>query len=213
LTWSADELAFDRALSFGERLPYTPSLDVESLKDFMPAVPSGSTGRTATVMENLSILGTADHVGTSPGFHGQRYERELQRMGVRFFADTNDVTMTEEYIRSKVAGRRAAKARAAVADAEAAGEQPPTLEAEPLKTEPFIRGAEDSVKQVILQRAVEGRHEKPVFAEDPAGVARARHLRSGTYRQKDVEIFEDTLNSLLASAKPTKQKKAQKSAQ
>ncbi|RCI12463.1 hypothetical protein L249_0260 [Ophiocordyceps polyrhachis-furcata BCC 54312] len=62
---------------------------------------------------------------------------------------------------------------------------------------PIMQPADVSIRQVIVDRAIVGNYEKPVFAIDAAGIARSWHLRSGTYGSKDVESFERKLLSLL----------------
>ena len=217
---SAEEQALERAMASGERMPFRPSLDIESLRSFMPAVPSGANGNSAIVMENLGVLGTSDPVGAPQNMQASTYAADLERAGVRFFADVTDIPFTQQYIeqqkvRQEAKDKKAAEAKEkkAAEAAAAKGEEyeapdKPAIPEVPADGQsaavPMIGGAEDSVRQVILQRAIEGRHEKPTYAEDVAGMARARHLRSGTYTQRDVNIFEAKLNSLLAGSKSAK---------
>ena len=214
-------------MASGEPMPFKPSLDIESLRSFMPAVPSGANGNSAIVMENLGVLGTSDPVGAPQNMQASIYAADLDRAGVRFFADVTDIPFTQQYIeQQKVRQEAAAEKKALKAASKAASKAVEAAAAEGEEKEereaadksavpevpaegqsaavPMIGGAEDSVRQVILQRAIEGRHEKPIYAEDVAGIARARHLRTGTYTQRDVNIFEAKLNSLLAGGKSAK---------
>ncbi|KYK54703.1 hypothetical protein DCS_06663 [Drechmeria coniospora] len=191
------EQEFDRAMRFGTRAAYNPSLTLDSLAPFMPASTSTAAGRTATVMQNLSILGTADPVGVPQDLQAKDYAQDLEVEGIRFFADAKAKAATEEYLQKK---RRE----------EAAGKEG---EGATTSTEPIVKDAEEVVRTVILDRAIVGRHEKLAFAEDAVGVARSWHLRAETYTQKDVETFEKKLKSLLSSsgarAKPKAPAKAQ----
>ncbi|RDA88874.1 hypothetical protein CP532_5430 [Ophiocordyceps camponoti-leonardi (nom. inval.)] len=82
------------------------------------------------------------------------------------------------------------------AEAEKEGAAEKQVEAAPQRP-PIMQSADENVKKAIVDSAILGNYEKPVFATDPVGIARSWHLRSGTYGAKDVESFERKLLSLL----------------
>ncbi|KAK5992820.1 hypothetical protein PT974_06240 [Cladobotryum mycophilum] len=179
------EKAFDDAMRFGTKMRYNPLLTMDSLAAFMPATPTTKEGQTATVLQNLSVLGTADQVGVPEGLQARNYAEEVERNGVRFFADLKAKEAAEQYLQDKKKKN------------ESAAEGGEAIAAEGADAGPIIRSAEEAIKRVILDNAVAGKHEEPRFALDPVGVARSWHLRAETYTQRDVERFEKKLASLL----------------
>ncbi|UNI23481.1 hypothetical protein JDV02_009299 [Purpureocillium takamizusanense] len=180
------EEAFDNDMRFGTRTQYTPSLTLEDLAPFMPADASTSQGRAATVLQNLSALGTADPVGVPQDLQGSCYAEDLENAGVRFFADAKARDAAEAYLQKKRRDEAAKKAR----------EEGVTMEE---STERIIQDADEAIRRVIFDKAVAGQYEKPEFAADPVGVSRSWHLRAETYTQKDIENFEKKLKSLMGA--------------
>ncbi|KAF5227888.1 hypothetical protein FAUST_11473 [Fusarium austroamericanum] len=168
-----DEKSFDDSIRFGMRSEYTPSFTLESVNQFAPVAPGTAAGKSAAVMQNLSVLGTADHVGAPEPFQPKYYASETEAGGIRFFADADAKNAAEQYLQGR--------ARA---------------EGKELKG-PIVAEAEEAIRQVITQRAVQGQHETPKFASDPVGVSRSWHLRSETYTTHDVNSFQTKLTSLL----------------
>ncbi|KAH6990820.1 hypothetical protein BKA56DRAFT_573185 [Ilyonectria sp. MPI-CAGE-AT-0026] len=195
-----DEQAFDDSIRFGVASQYTPSLTLESLADFAPVAPSSSAGKSAAVLQNLSVLGTADHVGAPQAFQARHYAAEIEAGGMRFFADTQARAVAEEYLQQKNKPAETTEA----AEGEGEGEAPA---ATPM---PIITDAEEAIRKVILEKAVMGQHETPKFAMDPTGLSRSWHLRAETYTTNDVNAFENKLTSLLAKrgGKPAGKAKA-----
>lgn len=178
-TLDPDEQHFEDTMRYGMRTEYTPSLTLESIADFAPAVPGSATGNSATVLQNLSVLGTADHVGAPQTFQARHYASEVEAGGLRFFADASAKQAAERHMQEK-----------ARAEAEGgSGTEPPKG--------PAISDAEEAVRKVITQKAIGGQHETPKFATDPVGVSRSWHLRAETYKTSDVNTFEKKLTSLL----------------
>ncbi|KAL7791338.1 hypothetical protein V8C37DRAFT_382788 [Trichoderma ceciliae] len=176
------EQQFDDAVRFGTKTEYVPFLTKESLAAFVPATPSTQEGRLAAVMENLSILGgRADPVGVPQNLQARSYAEEVEGNGARFFADAKAREAAEQHLQDRRTQQLQAEGKEA-----------------PAEQQPIIRDAEEAVRAVVLEHAVRGRHETPRFATDPVGIARAWHLRAGTYTQQDVERFEKKLTSLLA---------------
>ncbi|KAJ4146624.1 hypothetical protein NW754_002089 [Fusarium falciforme] len=172
-TMDPDERHFDDAMRYGTRTEYTPSLTLESIVEFAPAVPGSAAGNSATVLQNLSVLGTADHVGAPQAFQARHYASEVETGGLRFFADAEAKKAAEKHIQDKIQAE----------GGESKG--------------PAISDAEEAVRKVITQKAVSGQHETPKFATDPVGVSRSWHLRAETYTTSDVNAFEKKLTSLL----------------
>ncbi|KAG8674927.1 hypothetical protein FPOAC2_00967 [Fusarium poae] len=168
-----DEQSFEDSIRFGMRSEYAPSLTLESINQFAPVAPSTASGKSATVMQNLSVLGTADHVGAPEAFQAKYYASEIEASGIRFFADTEAKKAAEQYLQGR---------------ARAEGKE---------LTGPIIAETEEAIRQVITQRAIQGQHETPKFASDPVGVSRSWHLRSETYTTHDVNSFQTKLTSLL----------------
>ncbi|KID60413.1 hypothetical protein MAN_09946, partial [Metarhizium hybridum] len=137
------------------------------------AVPSQGQPHRAQPLGSLSALGTADPVGVPQDLQARSYAEDLESEGLRFFADAKAREAAERYLQEK--------------RAEGAGEGEGEI----------IRDAGESVRSVVLDKAVRGEHEKMVFKEGPVGVARNWHLRAETYTGKDVESFENKLNSLV----------------
>jgi hypothetical protein len=67
-----------------------------------------------------------------------------------------------------------------------------------------LKGPDDLVKTTIIQKAIQGQHETPIFAPltNPVGLARSWHVREETYTPKDVQSFETKLITLLPAQKP-----------
>ncbi|TWU75291.1 hypothetical protein ED733_006418 [Metarhizium rileyi] len=176
------EEQFDNDMRFGVTTPYTPSLTLDSLAPFAPATPTTVAGRRATVLANLSALGTADPVGVPQDLHARSYAEDLESEGVRFFADAKGREAAEQYLQEK------------------------RTEGEGV----IIGGAEESVRSVVFNKAVRGEHEKMVFSEGSVGVARNWHLRAETYTRSDVESFEKKLSELVRKADKVGGKREQK---
>lgn len=181
-------IEFENLIKFGTTSEYNPSLTMDSLVEFMPSFPSTAGGKTATVVENLSILGRAEPVGATLDLHAREHASRVRHEGLRFFADVKTREDVEEYMQNN---RRDYLASQAAAAADGAA---PT-DAEPKQ---IIGDPEEAIRKVIVDRAVVGVHETPKFAADPVGVARSWHLRDGSYTQKDVDVFEKKLASMLA---------------
>jgi hypothetical protein len=165
------EEQFDKDMRFGVTSAYKPSLTLDSLSAFAPATPTSAAGRHATALENLSALGTADPVGVPQDLQARSYAQDLETNGLRFFADAKSKAATEQYL------------------------QESRTEGEGV----IISGAEESVRQVIFDKAIRGEHEKMVFAQEPVGVGRNWHLRAETYTGKDIESFQKKLTSLVGA--------------
>ena len=168
------EEAFDKTMRLGERTTYKPDLALESIRQFVPATPSTADGRRATVLQNLSVLGTADPVGMPQLLQQQSYADDLARSGVRFFADAAGREAAETFLKQGSGGT--------------------------------VQSAEESVRSIIFDRAVAGKHERPQFAETPAQISRSWHLRSETYTMADVEKFDKKLGMLVKPAAKTASK-------
>lgn len=171
------EEQFDKDMRFGVTTQYKPSLTLDSLSLFAPATPTNAAGRKATVLENLSALGTADPVGVPQDLQARSYAQDLETDGLRFFADAKAREAAEQYLQ----------------------ENKEIKEGEEKVEGAIITDAEESVKQVIFDRAVAGTHEKMAFATGPVGVSRNWHLRAETYTGKDVDRFEKKLSALVGA--------------
>jgi hypothetical protein len=153
---------------------WAPALTIESINEFAPVAPNTTSGKSAAVLQNLSVLGTADHVGAPQAFQPRHYASEIEAGGIRFFADANAKQAAEKHLQDK-------------------------LQAEGKESKgPIITDAEESIRQVITHRAIQGQHETPKFASDPVGLSRSWHLRAETYSTNDVNSFETKLTSLLS---------------
>ncbi|KAL7808999.1 hypothetical protein V8C44DRAFT_359488 [Trichoderma aethiopicum] len=179
------EQQFDDAARFGTRTEYKPSLSKEDLAAFVPAAPSSTPeARLAAVMEDLAVLGArGDPVGVPQNLQAKSYAAEVEgNGGVRFFADGKAREAAERYLQEQRREKLLAEGKAE----------------EEIPREPILQDAEEAVRKAVVESAVQGKHETPKFATDPVGIARAWHLRAGTYTQRDVERFEQKLVSLLA---------------
>ncbi|GAB0131922.1 hypothetical protein EsDP_00000375 [Epichloe bromicola] len=174
------EEQFDKDMRFGTKTTYAPSLTLDSLAAFAPAVPTSEAGRKATVLENLSALGTADPVGVPQDLQAASYAADLEAHGVRFFADSKAKDAAEKYLQQKEGE---------------AGEK---------KDDVLVSGAEESVRKVIFEQAVMGEHERMTFSTEPAGVSRTWHLRAETWKKSDLDKFENKLTSLVGGTKIAK---------
>lgn len=197
---------FEKLIRFGERTEYSPSLTMESLADFMPSFPSTSGGMAAAVKENLSVLGSAEPVGATLGLNDRSHASRMRHQGLRYFAELKTKESVEEYMQQRQVEYDAVKATRAAAKAAEGSEGSEAAPAETLAVETpaverprIIGGPEESIRKVIVDRALAGVHETPQFAADPVGVARSWHLRDGSYTQKDVDSFEKMLQSMMSS--------------
>lgn len=187
-----DELqtAFDKEMNFGTTTTYNPSpVTIESLLPFLPVMPSSAQSGESTVLHNLHVLGGQDKLGAPETLQARHLGRDVQNNGIRFFANPADREAADAYL-------------------------------SPVKweTEPKISSAEESIRKVIVDKAIKGEHEAPKFAGDAVSVARSWHLRAETYTTQDVNKFEKKLAALLASkpaarSAPKAEKKADKKAE
>ncbi|KOS18936.1 hypothetical protein ESCO_000264 [Escovopsis weberi] len=183
----AAEQAFDDAMRFGTRAAMAgPRLTLDSLAAFLPALPMAG-GRGATVLQSLSVLGTADPVGAPQGVQAGRCAAEVEARGVRFFADVGAREAAERYLQEK---------RMREAQEQGEGKDGGMVKGEGRRV---IGDAEEAVRTAIVERAVKGRFEEPRFAEagDAVGLARAWHLRGGTWTTRDMVKFEQKIVPLL----------------
>jgi hypothetical protein len=179
------EQQFDDAARFGTRTEYKPSLNKEDLAAFVPAAPSSTReSRVAAVLEDLAVLGArGDAVGVPQNLQAKSYAADVEdNGGARFFADGKARAAAEQYLQEQRREKLLAEGKAE----------------EEIPREPILQDAEEAVRKAVVESAVQGKHETPKFATDPVGIARAWHLRAGTYTQRDVEKFEKKLVSLLA---------------
>ncbi|KAG5928439.1 hypothetical protein E4U42_000642 [Claviceps africana] len=176
------EEQFDKDMRFGTSTVYQPSLTLDSLAAFAPAVPTSEAGRKATVLGNLCALGTGDPVGTPQDLPAASYAADLEAHGVRFFADSKARDAAEGHLQQKQD-----KAGEEEQDGSGGGSK-----------DVLVSGAEQSVRDVIFEQAVRGQHEKMAFATGPAAIARTWHLRAETWRKSDVDKFERKLVPLLS---------------
>ncbi|CAM1504335.1 Fc.00g019260.m01.CDS01 [Cosmosporella sp. VM-42] len=184
-----DEQAFDNGMRFGVRTKYSPTLTLDSLSEFAPIIPTSAAGKNAAVLENLSVLGTADPVGAPQTLQARHLATEVEQNGLRFFADLKSKDAAEKYLQANK----------------------PVVEGEEAKADdgPLIASAEEAIRKVVIEKAVQGQHEAPKHASDTIGVSRAWHLRAETYTTKDVNTFEKKLTTLLAGRNAGKGKKQQ----
>lgn len=188
------EEEFDKAMRFGTSSQFTPSITLESLAAFTPANPSTEAGRKATVLDNLSALGTADPVATPQALQAGSYAADLEAGGLRFFADLKARDAAEQYLQEK----KAKEAAAAAASSTSSDASPGAKEVKGGQ-EQIISGAEESIRKVIIDQAIQGNHETPQFATGPVALSRLWHLRSETYTKRDIERFEKKLTSLVGA--------------
>ncbi|KAM4058492.1 hypothetical protein HRG_006543 [Hirsutella rhossiliensis] len=158
----------------------------------MPATPSTPAGCAAAALQNLSLLGPADPIGAPLDLQARSYAQDLEASGVRFFADANAREEAEAFLQQKRRDEAAAAAAKEGGDVAASGISS--------SEERIIQPADETVRQVIVDRAIVGQHEAPQYATDPIGLARSWHLRAETYSQNDVDQFEKKLQSLLSKA-------------
>ncbi|KAG6015262.1 hypothetical protein E4U54_003879 [Claviceps lovelessii] len=184
------EEQFDRDMRFGTCTIYQPSLTLDSLAAFAPAVPTSEAGRKATVLENLCALGTADPVGAPQDLQASGYAADLEAHGVRFFADSKARDAAEQYLQQKQ-DKAAAEEQGSSSGAGGGGGEAKDV---------IVSGAEESIRKVIFEQAVRGEHEKMAFATDPAALSRTWHLRAETWRKSDVDKFERKLKTLVGGA-------------
>lgn len=197
------EEALEQVVRFGTTEVFNPApVTAEALVDFMPTVPSASGSKSATVLENLQYLGTGDRVGTALGLQASGYGERLQQSGLLFFADPETKAGLEQAMQEKRYDDAVTEAYLNTAE----DEEPAPVERN--NEVIMMDGVEESIKQVILNKAVAGQHEAIKQASDPVGVARNWHLRSETWSEKETNLFEAKLTSLLNKAKPQPRAKA-----
>lgn len=196
------EAQFDRDMRFGTTSSYQPSLTLDALADFAPAVPSGAMGRHASILASLSALGPTDPIGMPQDLPASSYAADLERAGLRFFADSKSRDAAEQFLQQKQQQQQQQEAKTAADGQDNSSSSSSSNNLLDNKTEggaavTRIQDAEESVRQVILDQAVEGKHEKMTFATAPVGLARAWHLRAETWTKQDVDTFEKKLTSLV----------------
>uniref|UniRef100_A0A8H7N7N5 Uncharacterized protein n=1 Tax=Bionectria ochroleuca TaxID=29856 RepID=A0A8H7N7N5_BIOOC len=197
------EEALEQVVRFGTTEVFNPApVTAEALTDFMPTVPSASGSKSATVLENLQYLGTGDRVGTALGLQASGYGERLQQGGLLFFAEPETKAGLEQAMQEKRYDDAVTQAYLNTAE----DEEPAPVERN--NEVIMMDGVEESIKQVILNKAVAGQHEAIKQASDPVGVARNWHLRSETWSEKETNLFEAKLTSLLNKAKPQPRAKA-----
>ncbi|PHH59487.1 hypothetical protein CDD81_3154 [Ophiocordyceps australis] len=190
------ELEFDQAVTYGVATRYNPSLTLESLSSLIPAAPSPTPGcLESTVLRNLSFLGMSEGAGTPLGHAGHNTAKHLVENGVHFFASLAEKEWAEEHLQET----RRPKPADDHLDQDAQGSDGQAKHKASKRR--YIRGPDEAVRNAIINSAVEGKYEKPLYATDPVGTARALHLRSETYSNKDIEQFEEKLVSLIHRAK------------
>lgn len=175
-----DELeALDTVNRFGAVTDFVPKVD-STLSDLVPVAGGDNPAtRRAAVLKTMSSLGSADGVALSAHLQPSGYTEGLEKHGVQFFADPTDKEAVQKHLEG--------------------------LEGEE-KVE--MGEVEDALKKVILDQAVLGKHEAPKFATDTAGIVKSLYLRSNTYRQQDVALFEKKLMSVLSKVKAAAPKPA-----
>lgn len=196
------EKEFDDAIRFGTRTIYKPELTAESLLEYMPAVASKTAAKSATVLQNLNYLGTGDHIATPLGLQAGGYGDDIEANGMRYFAVPEDKNLAEAYLQEKRYTDAIAKAAADAPE----GEEPTPVER---NNEPIIAGVEESIKKVILEKAIAGQHEALKKDTDPVTLARNWHLRNETWTGKEADAFEKKLTELLSKV-PVKKAQAKK---
>ncbi|KAG5978855.1 hypothetical protein E4U55_005837 [Claviceps digitariae] len=174
------EEQFDKEMRFGAPTAFQPSLTLDSLAEFAPAIPTSESGRKATVLGNLCALGNADPVGAPQYLQAAGYAADLQASGVRFFADPKAREEAEQYLQQQQEQ----------ASAEQGSSETKTV---------TVSDPEISIRQVIFEQAVRGQHQKMKFATGPIGISRTWHLRSETWTKSDTDKFERKVASLMGS--------------
>lgn len=179
------EVKYNDAIRFGTLTQFEPKLD-ESLLDFVPANTSTPAGRRATVLQNLSALGASEAVGASQGLQVKGYAQRFGNTGMQFFADLQDKARVEQYLQD---------------EAKSVANEGDVANAKSSNSAPIIKDAEAAIQTAIIDQTILGKHETPKFASDTMGIVKSTHLRSQTYRQKDMEVFEKKLSSILGKVK------------
>jgi hypothetical protein len=191
-------------MRFGEKTVWTPELTADTLAPYMPSVPSSaSAAARAAVLKNLSILAqgtSADFAGQPEIQHGSHTAWELRERGMRFFPDPQAKEEAEASLQEW-----RTHIRTLDETLEANGEQPIYSKANHAHLRqlvtadgPILKEAEASVKKAVVDAAVRGAHEKPVFAEDTPGLMKSWGLREGSYTDGDRKKFESKVLTLLA---------------
>ncbi|RDA92891.1 hypothetical protein CP533_3883 [Ophiocordyceps camponoti-saundersi (nom. inval.)] len=210
---TVEERVLDTQLRFGESTVYNPSFSKSDLDLFMPSEPSSAAGRRATVLENLCTLAGGTSVGVDENLGKHNHARRMKTDGIRYFVDLKD---RDAIVPNIVRWRKNQKRNQGGKIIKAALENQQGQQQEAVATTgketvaaekgvaaavshaPVMWSAEESIRKTITDRAILGKYERPAFATDPVGIARAWHLRAGTYSSKDVESFERKLLSILA---------------
>ncbi|KAK3177621.1 hypothetical protein K4F52_009623 [Lecanicillium sp. MT-2017a] len=200
----AAETELDNAMRFGVTETYEPKMDVNSVLEFAPSSGINGAGRRAAVLQELSTLGAAEQVGTPKGLVARHHAENLERQGVMFFASPADKAAAETYLQNKKKQEQQKEGAEGEGDAAAKTEEP---------TQPIITGAEESLRQVVLDSAVAGKHEAPAFATDLHSIVRSLQLRSGSYKAKDMSAFMAKLEKLAGPPKAAAPEPAAKPAE
>lgn len=168
--------ALDQVNRFGAVADFEPKID-QALMDLVPGGTSTPAARRAAVLKVLETLGSTDSTSVSSNIQISGYIAELEKSGVQYFADPADKQAVKEHLEEA---------------AKAAGEG---------ETSVKLGEVQESLKQLILDQAVLGKHEAPQYAEDTAGTIKSQFLRSSSYRQREITQFEAKLNSILGKIK------------
>lgn len=180
------ERDFDEAMRFGIPTEYQPDLTPDHLKDFLPGFPSQGADGSLAVKRRLAELATGDPMGIPQNFTAEAYVEDLEATGSRYFADARSRERAEALLQR----RRLDEARA---KAEAEGK-----ELGEVSGEPIIRDLDQDVRQVIVDAAVAGKHDKMAYSADTVGIARTWHTRSETWGTSKAKIFEDKVAQLVS---------------
>lgn len=184
------EAAYDKELRFGSTREYQPKLDADSLLEHGPAAPTSAASRRATVLGSLNAMGggTGDAVGSSTGYLPSAVEGRVQDDGLAFFANRESKALVEEHLQAKKREQQQSEGGDEAA-------------AEGVATQPVFTPASDAVKQAIVDVAIEGKHETPVFATDVYGVVRSQQLHTRGYSAAAMAKFQAKLQSLVRTPK------------
>lgn len=171
--------ALDHVNRFGAVAEFQPKID-QSLIDLVPVGPSTPASRRAAVLKVLETIGSTDSTSLTSNIQVSGYIAELEKYGLQYFADPADKDAVKQRLEE-------------LATAVGEGDAP----ANPVK----LAEVQESLKQLILDQAVLGKHEAPQYAEDTAGTIKSQFLRSSSYRQREITQFEAKLNSILGKIK------------
>jgi hypothetical protein len=200
------EQELDKAMRFGVAENYEPKLDVNSVLEFAPASGINAAGKRAAVLQQLSTLGAGEHVGAPMVLVPRNNAEALEQQGLLFFASPAEKEAVEAYLQEKKRQEELAKQQSEGAEG-AEGESAAQTQAEAAAkavapVEPIITSAEESVRNVIVDAAVSGKHEAPAFATDMHSIVRSIQLRTGSYKAKDMAAFMAKLEKLAGPPKP-----------